>query len=202
MEKATFETDLDTLSYYVTCYKGPAIEFQYLKSIFKNGKSNVGIWRVIVWGLKGLMHFLEKEGCINLDIYINQVLEGLKPPFYNQCIKEKSSMIWMDDGACYHTSKMTTVYCRFVKLICIIWPAQSPDLNPIKNLWRIIKIQVNAQRHWIHLLELMKEVIKKEWEKLTEEDFCACIESMLKQCKLVIEARGGSIKYWPIYLIE
>lgn len=47
----------------------------------------------------------------------------------------------------------------------------------------------------MYSLELMKEVIEEEWEKLTEEDFRTYIESMLKQYKLVIEARGGSIKY-------
>ena len=96
---------------------------------------------------KSLVHFLEKKGCMNLNIYINQVLERLGLLFYNQCIEEKDSMIWMDDGACYYTSKMTILYCRCVGLICIDWPTQSLNLNSIENLWRIINIQISIQRH-------------------------------------------------------
>ena len=52
------------------------MESQYLKPPFKSGKSTIGILGVIALEVKGTVHFLEKEGCINLDIYINQVLKG------------------------------------------------------------------------------------------------------------------------------
>ena len=110
------------------------MESRYLKPTFKSGRSSIGIWGAIVLGLKGPVHFLEKKGRMNSDIYINQVLEELGLPFYNQGIEEKGSMIWIDDSACYHTSKMAPVYCHYVGLICINWPAQFLDLNPIENL--------------------------------------------------------------------
>ncbi len=86
----------------------------------------------------------------------------------------------MNDGAGYHSSKTTDVYCRYIRLIRIDWPTQSPDLNPIENLWRIIKVQVYAKRHQTRSLKSTKKVIKEEWEKLMERDFRACIESMPK----------------------
>lgn len=95
----------------------------------------MGIWGAIILGLKDLLYFLEKECYINSDIYINQELEKLGFSFYNKCIKEKSFMIWMDNGACYRMSKRTTSYCHHIGLIYIDWPVQFLELNPIENLW-------------------------------------------------------------------
>ncbi len=72
-DKATYETGLDTRSCYVTCRKGTTIlESRYLNHTFKSGKSTVGIWEAIVLRLKGPVHFLENEGRMKSDIYINQ----------------------------------------------------------------------------------------------------------------------------------
>ena len=76
-DEATFETGLDIRSCYITRRKGTGMESRYLKPTFKSGRSNLGIWGAIALGVKGAMHFLEKENGMNSDIYINQVLEEL-----------------------------------------------------------------------------------------------------------------------------
>lgn len=41
----------------------------------------------------------------------------------------------------------------------------------------------------------MEKMIEEKYDKLTEENFYKSIDSILKHCKLVILARGSSIKY-------
>ena len=195
MDKATFETGLDTQSCYVSQRKDTAMESRYLKLTFKNKKTIIGIWGAITLRLKGLVHFLQKKRRMNSDIYVNQVLKELGLPFYERCIEKREHMIWMDDSAGYHTSKTTTKCKQHMGLIRMDWPAQSPDLNPIENFWRIIKIRISGHRHQIHSVDKMKMVIQKEWGRLTEEDFWKCIESMPKRCQLVQKAQGEYIKY-------
>ena len=141
------------------------------------------------------MHVLTKGRRMNSDIYINEILEPLGLPFFKQCFASNKTMIWMDDGAAYHTSKKVQEWSRLHGLKRMDWPAQSPDLNPIENLWRIIKIRVSARRHQIHTIEAMEQAITKEWKLLKEEDYRRCIESMPRRIELVIKAKGGAIKY-------
>ncbi len=159
--------ELDTRSCYVTQKHDTAIESWYLKPKFKSGRSSIGIWGTITLGLKRLVYFLQKKKQMNSKIYINQVLKKLGLPFLKHCVEEREDIIWMDDRARYHTSKMTTKYCQKFGLLHILWPTQPQNVNPTKNLWRIIKIGVSVQRHRIHSLEEMQKVIQISWRRRT-----------------------------------
>ena len=67
-------------------------------------------------------------------IYIDQVLQTLAVPFYEECLRKIREMIYIDDSARYHISKYTKKFCTEVGLLRMIWPMQSPDLNSIGNL--------------------------------------------------------------------
>lgn len=170
-DEATFETGLDSRTCYVTRKPGTAVESRYLKLTFKSWRTTLGIWGAITLGKKGPVPFLIKEGRMTSQIYVDQVLKQLGLPFYNELKEERGFVIWMHDGASYHTSKFTTKFCRQAGLLFMNWPPQSPDLNPIENLGRIIKIRVKSRRHRARTVEELKVAIPEEWERLAEEDY-------------------------------
>jgi len=45
------------------------------------------------------------------------------------------------------------------------WPPNSPDLNPIKNVWKILKSRVKQWKP--RNAEELREAIKAEWKAIT-----------------------------------
>jgi transposase len=194
----TFETGLNTRSDYVSRRKGTAMKCRYLKFTFKSDRIILSIWETITWEIKGSVHFLQKEGRMNSEIYVNQMLKELSLSFYAKCVNERDYMIYMNDEIDYHIFKLIVKWRHENGLKRMHWSAQSSDLNLIENLWRLIKLRISDRRHRVHSIEEMKRVVEDEWNKLTSKDFQASIESMQRRCQTVIKARGGMTKYWSI----
>jgi transposase len=56
-------------------------------------------------------------------------------------------VIFMHDNAPAHPAKLTTEFLNtmgFTEDTIMKWPANSPDLNPIENLWAIIEQDIYA----------------------------------------------------------
>ena len=63
-----------------------------------------------------------------------------------------------------HTSKNVAKWPKDNKVKILEWPSQSPDLNPIENVWAELKKHVQARRP-INLMQL-HQLCQEEWAKI------------------------------------
>jgi hypothetical protein len=72
------------------------------------------------------------------------------------------------------------------------WPSQSPDLNPIKHLWRDLKIAV--QRYSPSNLTELERIYREEWEKLPKYR-CAKLVASYPRRLDTVNAKSASTKH-------
>ena len=72
------------------------------------------------------------------------------------------------------------------------WVPQSPDLNPIENLWSIVKH--NVEKRMPKGQTELKKFMKEEWEKIPNSTLSNLVDSMKRRCELIIEKNGDNRK--------
>jgi len=73
------------------------------------------------------------------------------------------------------------------------WPAQSPDLNPIENVWAVMKI--NVARKKCRDLKGLCKAIRGEWKRLKIEYAQVLVNSMPTRIHEVEKRKGDFILY-------
>ncbi len=77
----------------------------------------------------------------------------------------------------------------------IVWPACSPDLNPIGTIWFMIKQRIKAYENPPTRIQALRDALAAEWAKITHEEILAVVDTMPARCAAVKAANGGPTKY-------
>lgn len=109
----------------------------------------------------------------------------------------QNSQDWtfMQDNAPCHKSKTTMRWFQEKGLKVMDWPPNSPDLNPIENMWGVLKQKLQS------LGNVSKTELTRNARKIWSEDesikaLCNTLtESMPKRVMDVIKNHGGAITY-------
>ena len=110
-----------------------------------------------------------------------------------------NTSIFMHDGAPCHCSKIVKKFLRENNVVTLDWPGNSPDLNPIENLWSKMKDLVAEKQPSSG--KALTETIKEVWVKKISREYCmSLIASMPRRLKAVVKVQGGHTKYWNLKL--
>ncbi|MBW0568594.1 hypothetical protein O181_108309 [Austropuccinia psidii MF-1] len=71
----------------------------------------------------------------------------------------------MEDNALIHMAAFSNQWRKQNGILKMEWPAHSPDLNPIKNIWKSMKSQI-SKLYQPQNLEELKHAIQSCWSDI------------------------------------
>lgn len=150
--------------------------------------------KINVWGCfsaHGVGSLCLVDGILDQHQYMDILLEEMLPSAEN--LFGEGRWVFQQDNDPKHTAIRTRNWFIEHQVPLSEWPAQSPDLNPIENLWSILDKKC-AKRSPSNARELY-EILEKEWYNLDVELLKRLVHSMPRRCQAVIDNKGGMTKY-------
>ena len=167
--------------------------------------------KIMVWGGMSAqalteLHVVPQRQSVDAKYYAREILENSLLPslartastssvLKKKMVPEMSSVIFQQDGAPAHASKEAENWCHD-KLPSFwdkdTWPGNSPDLNPIENLWGILKAQLNEAEP-CSSIEQLTALLKTAWSKIKPSTLQNLVASMPQRVSKCIALRGEYI---------
>jgi len=78
------------------------------------------------------------------------------------------------------------------------WPAVSPDMNPIKNMWSEVTHTMDGSAHQPTNLAQLWQVVIDAWQALPLHTLATLFDRMPRRIQALYDARGGHNRYCTV----
>lgn len=153
-------------------------------------KRNFGGGSLMLWAgfsMQGRTHLIKCDGRMNSQKYIN-MLDTELINFTDE--KMDGDFIFQQDNAAIHVSRQSRAWFEEMEIDLLDWPACSPDLNPIENLWGILARRVYGNGRQYGSVNELYVAVCTAWREIPQTVIDNLINSMPKRVFEVIKRNG------------
>jgi uncharacterized protein (DUF2267 family) len=176
---------------------GEQLQPKHVKVTVKHGGGSIMIWSALTYAGTGWM--CKIDGNMDKTLY-KETLQDVQDRTINFAAEElnlrRDQMVFQHDNDPKHTSNLVQEYLKNQEYQVLEWPPQSPDLNPIENMWRLLKIRLNEYDTPPKGMQELYERVTKVWYDVIDKEECRnVIHSMPRRIEQCIRRKG----HWTDY---
>lgn len=150
--------------------------------------------KVSLWGCicaAGLGHAELYAGSLDSTRHRDILRSNLVPSFKE--FFPHGPWYFQQDNVRFHTTPETIAFLHNKGITFIEWAPWSPDLNPVENLWNVLKAAVYGR--FPQTLEEMEQFIREEWANIDLKFVERICRSLPRRLQFVLENQGHKIQY-------
>lgn len=167
---------------------GQRLNPKYTCPTVKHGGGSVMVWGCFSGYGMGPLHRITG----NMDRFMyKDILETRLEPYTDDIMPLR--FIFQQDNDPKHSSKLVKGWFLENKINVLKWPSQSPDLNPIENLWEYVDKKIRVKNY--SNVDTLYEALEEAWKTIDQRIIVNLLESMQRRCTAVIQAKGYYTKY-------
>ncbi|GFW81192.1 transposable element Tcb2 transposase [Trichonephila clavipes] len=152
---------------------------------------SIMVWAGIMINGRTRLHVVA-NGTMTGQRYIDEVLLP-HVRLFRGAVGDK--FVFMDDNATCHRTLAVQDCLVSEGIQRLVWPARSPDLNPIENVWDALGRQVAGRNYPPTNKNTLILVLTEEWDKLPQQLLDNVGQSMVRRVECCITLHGGHIPY-------
>lgn len=147
----------------------------------------------MVWGAisaTGPVAFGFVGGKITARQYIEVLRNLLLPSLDNIPLNRLAQTVFQQDNARPHSAHATQQFLEDNSIRTTLWPAKSPDLNPIEKVWAEMKRYIRSIGPTT--IPALRRAILDSWNEVVTEELCRQLYASLPNCINTVISRRGS----------
>jgi hypothetical protein len=135
--------------------------------------------------------------------YVASLRDNLLPFIETMPLDLKYDFIFQQDNAPIHTAKLAMAWFQEQAFKVMEWPSNSPDMNPIEHMWRVLKAALHKRYPDTSTLrggpekvrQVLEERLKIVWQDIEVEVLTNLVESMPRRAAALYAAKGWYTSY-------